>query len=65
MKEKLVNLTKDLIKKKSVTPIDDGAINLLKKKYPKVIKEIRGRGLLIGIQLYKDQSKFIKNNMAS
>ncbi len=32
MKEKLVNLTKDLIKKKSVTPIDDGAINLLKKK---------------------------------
>ncbi len=35
-------------------------LNKLKEKYPKVIKEIRGRGLLIGIQLYKDQSKFIK-----
>ncbi|MDA9731205.1 aspartate aminotransferase family protein [Candidatus Pelagibacter sp.] len=38
-------------------------LNLLKEKYPKVIKEIRGRGLLIGIQLYKDQSKFIKKLM--
>ena len=38
-------------------------LNLLKKKYPKVIKEVRGRGLLIGIQLYNDQSKFIKKLM--
>ena len=38
-------------------------LNLLKDKYPKVIKEIRGRGLLIGIQLFKDQSKFIKKLM--
>ncbi len=38
-------------------------LNLLKEKYPKVIKEIRGRGLLIGIQIYKDQSKFIKKLM--
>ena len=38
-------------------------LNLLKEKYPKVIKEIRGRGLLIGIQLYKDQSMFIKKLM--
>ena len=35
-------------------------LNLIKDKYPKIIKEIRGRGLLIGIQLHKDQSKFIK-----
>ena len=35
----------------------------LKKKYPKLIKEIRGRGLLIGIQLYKDQAKFIEKLM--
>ena len=28
-----------------------------------MIKEIRGRGLLIGIQLYKDQAKFIKKLM--
>ena len=38
-------------------------LNLLKEKYPKVIKEVRGRGLLIGIQLYKDQSKFIQKLM--
>ena len=38
-------------------------LNYLKKKYPKVIKEIRGRGYLIGIQLHKDQAKFIKKLM--
>ena len=38
-------------------------LNLLKKKYPKIIKEIRGKGLLIGVQLYTDQSKFIKKLM--
>ena len=35
-------------------------LNYLKNKYPKVIKEVRGRGLLIGLQLYDDQSIFIK-----
>ena len=35
----------------------------LKKEYPKIIKEIRGVGLLIGLQLYKDQSKFIQKLM--
>ena len=35
-------------------------LNQLKTKYPHIIKEIRGRGLLIGIQLKKDQTKFIK-----
>ncbi len=38
-------------------------LNHLKKKYPNIIKEIRGRGLLIGIQLQKDQTKFIKRLM--
>ncbi len=38
-------------------------LNLLKKKYPRIIKNIRGRGLLIGIQLYKDQAMFIKKLM--
>ena len=38
-------------------------LNHLKKKYPHIIKEIRGRGLLIGIQLQKDQTKFIKKLM--
>ena len=35
----------------------------LKEKYPNIIKEIRGRGLLIGIQLYKNQTKFIEKLM--
>ena len=34
-------------------------LNHIKDKYPNIIKEIRGRGLLIGIQLYKDQTIFI------
>ena len=38
-------------------------LNELKKRYPKIIKEIRGRGLLIGIQLHRDQSNFIKKLM--
>ena len=38
-------------------------LNKLKKKYPNIIKEIRGRGLLIGMQLYTDQTKFIKKLM--
>jgi len=35
-------------------------LNKLKEKYTNIIKEIRGRGLLIGIQLHTDQTKFIK-----
>ena len=38
-------------------------LNQIKEKYPKVIKEIRGRGFLIGIKLYGDQSKFINKLM--
>ncbi|MDA9678867.1 aminotransferase class III-fold pyridoxal phosphate-dependent enzyme, partial [Candidatus Pelagibacter sp.] len=38
-------------------------LNKIKDKYPKVIKQIRGKGLLIGIQLYSDQVKFIKRLM--
>ena len=38
-------------------------LNRLKEKYPKIIREIRGRGLLIGIELKIDQTKFIKNLM--
>ncbi len=39
----------------------------ISNNYPKIIKEIRGKGLLIGIQLFVDQTKFIrsleKNNL--
>ena len=36
-------------------------LNKIKNKYPKTIKEIRGVGLILGIQLYHDQTEFIKN----
>ena len=35
----------------------------IKNRYPKIIKEIRGRGLLIGIKLFNDQASFIKKLM--
>ena len=35
----------------------------IKVKYPKIIKEIRGRGFLIGLRLYKNQIDFIKKLM--
>ena len=38
-------------------------LNKIKDEYPNLIKEIRGRGLLIGIQLHTDQTKFIKKLM--
>ena len=38
-------------------------LNKIKNKYPNLIKEIRGRGLLIGIQLHTDQTNFIKKLM--
>ncbi len=36
-------------------------LNKIKYEYPKIIKDIRGKGFLIGIQLHFDQSKFIKS----
>ena len=38
-------------------------LNKIQKKYPNLIKQIRGKGFLIGIQLYKDQTEFIKKLM--
>jgi len=38
-------------------------LNEIKDLYPEIIKEIRGRGLLIGIQLNKNQVKFINKLM--
>ena len=35
----------------------------LKEKYPKIIKEVRGKGLLIGLCLHGDQTKFIQKLM--
>ena len=33
----------------------------IKNEYPKIIKEVRGKGLLIGLCLYVDHIKFIEN----
>ena len=35
----------------------------LKNEFPKIIKEVRGVGLLIGLQLHNNQSKFIEKLM--
>ena len=40
-------------------------LNKIQKKFPKIIKEVRGRGFLIGLQLYKDQTNFIKKLMVN
>ena len=38
-------------------------LNSIKSKHPDIIKEIRGRGLLIGIQLHNNPTLFIKKLM--
>tara|TARA_B100001248_G_scaffold249281_1_gene222354 strand:- start:522 stop:1685 length:1164 start_codon:yes stop_codon:yes gene_type:complete len=38
-------------------------LDKLKEKYPNIIKEIRGKGLLIGVQLHRDQTIFIQKLM--
>ncbi len=38
-------------------------LNKIKDRFPKLIKEVRGRGFLIGLQLYKDQTNFINDLM--
>ena len=38
-------------------------LNQIQKDFPKIIKEVRGRGFLIGLQLCKNQTDFIKKLM--
>ena len=38
-------------------------LNKVRKKFPKIIKEVRGVGLLIGLQLHSYQTKFIQKLM--
>ena len=38
-------------------------LNKIKTKYPRIIKEVRGKGLLLGLCLYKDQTTFINKLM--
>ena len=38
-------------------------LNKIRNEYPHIIKEVRGVGLLIGLQLFKDQTNFIQKLM--
>ena len=38
-------------------------LNKIKTKYPRIIKEVRGKGLLLGLCLYRDQTTFINKLM--
>ena len=38
-------------------------LNKIKNKFPNIIKEIRGIGLILGIQLHQDQTIFIQSLM--
>ena len=46
------------VEKKSKYFINE--LNKIKHDYPHIIKDVRGIGLLIGLQLYNDQTEFIK-----
>ncbi len=41
-----------------------GELNKIKNKYPKIISEIRGVGLIIGLKTIVDNTEFIKNLMS-
>ena len=59
---KILGYRKDIVKSnlRLVFPKHSfSQLNKIKHKYPKIIKEIRGKGFLIGIQLHFNQSKFI------
>ena len=38
-------------------------LNKIKEEFPKIIKEVRGVGFLVGLQLFNDQAKFVKKLM--
>jgi acetylornithine/N-succinyldiaminopimelate aminotransferase len=48
---------------KRVSKYFHSELNKLNKEFPKIIKEVRGVGLLIGLQLQNDQTKFIQKLM--
>ena len=45
---------------KKISEYFHSELNKLKIEFPKIIKEVRGVGLLIGLQLHSDQTKFIQ-----
>ena len=45
---------------KKISKYFHNELNKIKNDYPKLIKEVRGIGFLIGLQLFNDPTKFIK-----
>ena len=45
---------------KKISKYFHNELNKIKNNFPKLIKEVRGVGLLIGLQLFNDQTRFIK-----
>jgi len=55
---------KDFLKKvKEKGEYFNKELNKIKEKYPKVIGEVRGAGLMIGLKMIVDNSEFMKNLM--
>jgi acetylornithine/N-succinyldiaminopimelate aminotransferase len=48
---------------KNISKYFHSELSKLKDNFPKIIKEVRGIGLLIGLQLHNDQTKFIQKLM--
>ena len=48
---------------KKISKYFHSELNELMKEFPKVIRDVRGVGLLIGLQIQNDQTKFIKKLM--
>jgi acetylornithine/N-succinyldiaminopimelate aminotransferase len=70
----LANVVLDIITKKEFEKYVNGIskyfllkLNEIQKNFPKIILEVRGKGLMIGIKIHEDPSKFIslllKNKM--
>jgi acetylornithine/N-succinyldiaminopimelate aminotransferase len=52
-----------LLNVKKLSKYFHSELHMLKKEFPKIIKEVRGVGFLIGLQLFNDQTKFIQKLM--
>ena len=52
-----------LINVKKISNYFQSELKKIQSEYSKIIKDVRGVGLLIGLQLYKDQTKFIEKLM--
>ena len=52
-----------LTKVKKLSKYFYSELDKIKKEFPKIIKDVRGSGFLIGLQLHNDQTKFIQKLM--